>query len=357
MAFRIKGANAILESLVNWVASRTDKLTDFNVGSATRTLLESVALQGEEFYYDLKKGIEHAIANSCYNAFSFERKETERAEGYVTIIYESVLIEDVIIPKGTRFSTGNKRLKKEYYTSLDNIKVKAGSRTATIKVVAEEAGARGNALAGEICKIEAGTPNIANVVNLKDLVSGKDIESEADRSQRFKEYIHTLQRGTSESLAYGIKQVPGVAGVYIDDNYIGYVRAFVHDKNGDLSEDLKTNIYKEIDKYRAGGIEVEIRPTVKKLVNIDNIKVIYKDGINKELYDSIIETSIIGYLDNMQVSESLKFSNLLTYIYESFREAISFIDIENLKDVNIKSNEIVRAGEIAVNKSIEKDKK
>lgn len=357
MAFRIKGANGILESLINWVASRTDKLTDFNVGSATRTLLESVALQGEEFYYDLKKGIEHAIANSCYNAFSFQRKAAVRAEGYVTVIYDSELTEDTIIPKGTRFSTGPNRMRKEYYVSLENVKVKEGSKFATIKIAAEEKGNRGNALAGEICKMEMGSPNIANVANLSDLVGGKDRESEIDRAERFKEYVHTLQRGTSEAIAYGIKQVPGVAGVYIDDSYIGYARAFVHDKAGNLSDELKTLVNKEVDRYRSAGIEVEIRPTFKIVVDVENIKVIYKDGVNKELYDAIIATAIREYLDSMKVSESLKYSTLLAYIYDSFKEAISFIDIENLKDVDINKNEIIRPGEILVNASKSKDKK
>lgn len=352
MAFRVKNATGILESLINWVSARTDKLTDFNVGSATRTLLESVALQGEEFYYDLKKGIEHAITNSCYNAFSFYRNPATKATGYVTIFYSEPISQEILIPKGSVFHTGNKRAKKEYYRTIENIKVKEGSQSVILKIEAVEPGKRGNALAGEICKMELGNPNIEIIANTNDITNGANEESEASRSQRFKEYVHTLQRGTAEAIAYGAKQVPGVSGIYIDDTYIGFVRVYVHDENGDLSEELKADVLKEIDKYRAGGIEVEVRPAVKIKVDIDNLKIMYKEGVNKKLYDSMVEVAIRDYMQNMKVSESLKFSTLLAYVYNLYKEAIAFIDIENLKDVNIATNEIIRPGSIAVNTSI-----
>lgn len=352
MAFRVKNATGILEDLINWVSARTDKLTDFNVGSATRTLLESVSLQGEEFYYDLKKGIEHAIANSCYNAFSFYRKPATKATGYVTIFYDKPLEKDIIISKGSIFHTGKMRFNKEYYRSLENTIVKEGSQSVILKIEAVKPGSRGNAIAGEICKMEMGSPNIRNVANTTPLTNGVNTESEASRSQRFKEYVHTLQKGTAEAVAYGIKEVPGVSGVYIDDNYIGFVRAYVHDKDGNLSEDLKADVLKAVDKYRAGGIEVEIKPAVKIVVDVDNIKVMYKTGVNKVLYNSMIHTSIREYMENMEVSQPLKYSNLLSFIYESYSEAISFIDIENLKDVDVAANEIIRPGKIAVNTTI-----
>ena len=357
MAFRVKNATGILEDLINWVSARTDKLTDFNVGTATRTLLESVALQGEEFYYDLKKGIEHAIANSCYNAFSFYRKPATKATGYVTIFYDKPLERDVIIPQGSIFHTGKMRFNKEYYKSLENIFVKEGSQSVILKIEAVKPGSKGNAIAGEICKMEMGSPNISNIANTTPITNGVDMESETSRSQRFKEYVHTLQKGTAEAVAYGIKEVPGVSGVYIDDNYIGFVRAYVHDKDGNLSEDLKEEVLKAVDKYRAGGIEVEVKPAVKIVVDIDNIQVMYKAGVNKVLYDSMIHTAIREYMENMEVSQSLKYSNLLSFIYESHSEAISFIDIENLKDVDIAANEIVRPGIIAVNTTIAELKK
>lgn len=357
MAFRVKNATGILEDLINWVSARTDKLTDFNVGSATRTLLESVALQGEEFYYDLKKGIEHAIANSCYNAFSFYRKPATRATGYVTIFYDKPLEKDILIPKGSIFHTGKMRFNKEYYKTLENIVVREGSQSVILKIEAVKPGIKGNAIAGEICKMQMGSPNISNIANTTPLTNGTNRESETSRAQRFKEYVHTLQKGTAEAVAYGIKEVPGVSGVYIDDNYIGFVRAYVHDKDGNLSEELKQDVLKAVDKYRSGGIEVEIKPAVKIVVDVDNIKVMYKAGVNKILYDSIIHTAIKEYLENMQVSQSLKYSNLLSFIYESYSEAISFIDIENLKDVDIAANEIIRPGTIAVNTTIAELKK
>lgn len=348
MAFKIQSGGGILEKLTQWVSTSTDKITDFNVGSATRTLLESVALQIEEFYYDLKRAVEYAVKNSCYQAFGFERYKATKATGMVTIFFDKPLNGDKIFEKGTKFHTGKSRTERIYFESTQTIIAKKGAEIITIPVECTESGEVGNVKIGEINKLEVGSPIVKEVINKFDFVDGKNVETLTDRSVRFREYITSLQRGTVDAIAYGIKQVPGVAGVSIDDTNYGIVYAYVHDKNGDLSEELKEKVLKNLINYRSGGIEISIKPMIKRYVDLE-LEVFYKDNVDGRIYDEILKDIIEGYLNNLKASENLHLSNLITFINDTYRDVISYINIKDSEDVIIAKNEIIRAGTVKVN--------
>lgn len=349
MNFRLNSENkdSILQKLITWTSIKTDKLTDFNPGSAVRTLLEAVSLQIEEFYYNLFNAIKYAVRNACYNAFKFEKYASSYASGTVTIYYEDPILQDKVIKKGTEFHTGENTLRKIYFKSTRDVFIKEGAQAVIIPVECSEKGTIGNVSAGSISRLTVGDPNIYLITNNNDFSNGKDIESDTEREQRFREYVHTLQRGTKDAIAYGIKQVDGVAGVYIDDNYIGYLIAYVHDIYGNLNDDLKNEVLKEVAGYRSAGIEVVVRPTVKKIVDL-NVKVVYREGYDPNVYNQAIEKIIYQYINNLKVSEDLNISTLITVINDSFREIIAYIDLEDKKDIITLNNEILKPGEIVV---------
>lgn len=352
MGFRIKGTDTILQKLITFVSVKTDKLTDFNPGSAIRTLLESVSLQMEEFYYDLKQAVQFAIKNSGYHAFGFTKNAARRATGKVNIFFMDSLRSPLVIKKGTEFHTGSTRLKRVYFVSTEDMYINTGAQSAIIPIACTEFGEVGNVQVGEISKMSIGMANIAYISNLEDFTDGKEEESEIDREIRFREYVHTLQRGTAEAVAYGIKTVPGVAGVWVDDNYIGYMYAYIHDKHGNLSEELKQQVEKAVFEYRSGGIEVEIRPIIKKVVDL-SINVTYREGISAQKYDYFLEGLIEKYINTLKTSEDLYMSTLITTINDTFRDVIAYIDVGDNKDVTTLNNELLRSGKIYVNRDDE----
>ena len=348
MAFKVKGSKSILQRLIARVSYNTEKITDFNVGSAARTLLESVALQIEEFYYDMQNAVFFAIRNAGYHAFGFYKTPATRARGNVTIFFDEALRDPMVIRKGTRFHTGDNRMTRTYYLSTQTIKIEAGAQAGIIPVECEEIGKRGNAVAGEICKLGVGMANVFAVANTDDIVTGEDEETDAHRAQRFKEYVHTLQRGTKEAVEYGIKQAEGVSGVYVDDTHIGFMIAYVHDKDGNLTEEVKQSARYAADQYRSGGIEVEIRPIVKKKVDI-TAHVYYNPAVNDNLYDALITAAIYRYIDSLTASEDLNLSSLVAYLYDLYEESIQYLKFENEEDVEAANNELLKPGEIKVN--------
>ena len=149
MALKTKSMYVILKDLIDWTTSRTDKLTDFNVGSAIRTLYEAVASQLDEFYFRMKQNALYAITNSIYQAFDFERKIAGKSSGTITVSFKQQLPSTLIIPAGTLFSTS------EVYgfinfESIEETQVPAGMISANVKVECKEAGTIGNVPQGAI---------------------------------------------------------------------------------------------------------------------------------------------------------------------------------------------------------------
>lgn len=107
MAFQIKKFDSIIASMVNWLSSATNKITDFNVGSVARTMLEAVAIELEELYYQLLKAVEEAIEEAIYRTFNFPRNPSERATGNVTFYRQLGSDQPISVPQSTLVSTGS----------------------------------------------------------------------------------------------------------------------------------------------------------------------------------------------------------------------------------------------------------
>jgi len=105
MSFQVKKFDSIVASMLNWLSSTTDKITDFNIGSVSRTLLESVAIELEELYYQLLKAVEEAIEESIYRAFNFPRNPAERATGAITFTRLTGSETTITVPLRTLVST------------------------------------------------------------------------------------------------------------------------------------------------------------------------------------------------------------------------------------------------------------
>lgn len=105
MAFQVKKFDSIIASMVNWISSNTTKITDFNVGSVVRTILEAIAMELEELYYQLMKAVKEAIEEAIYRAFNFPRNPAERATGLVRFFRLRGTEVPVTIPRLTTVVT------------------------------------------------------------------------------------------------------------------------------------------------------------------------------------------------------------------------------------------------------------
>lgn len=347
MGLRIKSVTQVFNSLVTWITTGTDKLTDFTVGSALRTLCEAIALQIEEFYFDMRQNVEYAIQSAIYSAFGFDLIQGNAATGTLTVYFTDPLKKDTILPVGMVFAGVKANGKVVYFQSVQDTYVYEGASEALVLVQCTEIGKVGN-VEMNLITIKSSCPSIIDsVTNAQAITNGVDEETAAERKARFKEYIDSLARCTANAIAYGIKQVEGVGSVWVDDTYIGYVRVYVCDSRGGLSDELKAAVEKEVVEWRAAGIEVEIMSAITIPQDLE-ITLIVPDTLVINDYLTKWYATVTEYLNNFTVSQNFYVSDLVTLLKTIYGDLIITMDIKGSNHITDNFEKII-AGNVTIN--------
>lgn len=295
MAFQIKDFASISASMVNWMRASTSKVTDFNIGSVVRTLVEAAAAEIDELYQRMLIGLREAIPVSVYNSFSFERLDPIPASGLVRVSITPAGA-DVMIPAGTVFSAAGAALT---YTSSEDALIEAGDSFVDIQVVASDVGVAGNIAPARVFTLTPPPPGFVSASNLTAFINGLDRETDDARKQRFIAYIDSLNRGTVKALEYGLKTtaildpngnpIERVASASIIEPWlsdplqpVALVKCYVHNGVGSTSSALVTRaaevIYgytdasgKKIPGWKAAGVKVEVYAATEQAVPVSAV--------------------------------------------------------------------------------------
>jgi hypothetical protein len=282
-SFQLKDMASITAAMINQMKASQGRVTDFNVGSAVRTLLEAGAIEMEELYQRMLAGTLDAIPTSIYKTFDFELVGPAAARGTVQVQFGGPVLDPFVVPAGTVFAAGALK-----FTSIGAVDVPVGAMSANVVVVCSTEGSVGNIGADAITGTEGfsfpGGSTFANPA----FTSGNDGQTEAERKARFAEFIRSLSRGTSESIRYAVKQarITNAAGQLIE--YVsrvgvaeipGRVDVYLYGSSGVPSNDLLAAAQRVVEGYRdangaavqgyvAAGIEARVLPMTERVVNV-----------------------------------------------------------------------------------------
>lgn len=346
MNLKIKSAYDVINNLIDWITSRSTVLTDFNTGSALRTLVEAIGVQFEEFYVRMKQNVLYAITNSIYQSFNFERQAESYATGTVTITFIQAVPTPFTIPKGVIFST-SAVYGYIYFETLEEYYVEEGLTSIKIPVQCKTAGEVGNVPKGAITTMIPTNALVKSIYNVYPFSNGKDAETATEHKKRFQRYINTLSKATRNAILYGTLEVEGVTGAWVDDNYIGYVKVYAHNSEGDLPDSLRLAITTNLINYRAGGIEVEVLPIVK--INLDvSLKIMIGDEYDTSIYTESINRIVTNFLNDYTVGVNFHVADVITFIKSSYQDAVINVLPVNLTDLELQKNQLIRPGTIQI---------
>jgi hypothetical protein len=348
MGLKIKNASEILKNAITYVTHTTKKITDFSVGSVVRTLLESVSLQLEELYFKMYDAISYAIENSIFNAFGFSIIPEEYASGDVTLEFKNVLTSEINFPAGLTFCTSSSIGAVKYYRLAKDVIAPIGSSKIILPVICTVAGVTGNTTENSINIMVTANTLVSKVYNELPFTNGRAAETKAERKARFKKFISNLVRGTAGSIEYAASTVSGITGVYVDDSNIGLVKVYCHDTNGDLSDTLKQAVKAAVDEYRSAGVEVEILPVIKSLIDVE-VNVILNQDYDPELYKTTISTAISTYMYEFQVNQAFYITSLIKYLMNL--DDLAVVDVEVIEPatkIPASTQVLLRPGTIKV---------
>lgn len=167
-----------MASMINWVSSATNKITDFNVGSVTRTMLEAVAIELEELYYQLLRAVEEAIEEAIYRTFNFPRNPAQKATGNVRFTRLAGTETEITINRGTLVSNDTDPV--IYFETQAEDKISAitgyatGGSTTSLQDFSKNWVTEGVQIGSRVKKVDGGETQSAGVTSISTTTNTND---------------------------------------------------------------------------------------------------------------------------------------------------------------------------------------
>jgi uncharacterized phage protein gp47/JayE len=328
-----KSYREIVDTIISNLEKRS-QLTDFSVGSVTRTFVEAISIEIARLYDEIENAYDSGFIDTAQGKsldlvvalLGLTRKSAQFATGTVTFTRANPSRE-VTIPVGTRVST----------RSLDSGKVKLfetveighlprGQRDVDVRVRALFPGEDGIADFDTITELESPIVGVDSVTNKKPTTFGTDRESDEELRLRAKSTILSAGKVTIESMRNAILAIPGVRSVTVLE--------MPHDIPGEIDiiidgidlddRTTYTHVMDVVNKNRPIGIKVNVKSTTIVRVYVEIfVKLKSEEDVTVEIMKVVSE-----YLSSLDIGEPIIRNKLISSI-------LSVKEVYNVDDVNI----------------------
>jgi uncharacterized phage protein gp47/JayE len=212
--FRPRTRVEILRQMIARVVSRSS-LVGILRNSALYHVLASAADEDAEQYFQLANlrtlfSIDSATGSDLdERASEIQPSTIERAKSLfassVTSFSRAGTSGTTAVPAGTIVAAQDSQGQIRYRTTVSASITPGNDIVLGVPIVALEAGARGNVVAGAIAQLVTRVPGIVSTSNTTTIGNGRDRESDADFRARLKLFVQSLSRGTPAAIrAYAL---------------------------------------------------------------------------------------------------------------------------------------------------------
>ena len=306
-------------------------LTDVNVGSVVRTLLETVSREMAVMYQQLQKVYDSAFVETAEGSsldkvaalVDTRRLRQGHSVGKVRFSRRSGSQGSVFIPQGTAVGDGGtgRYLTSAEATLLPNqstIEVWVQGRTARVEPVE----------AGTLTVLERAIAGIDRATNDEATFRATEAETDDQLRTRARRAIHAAGKGTQDAIRYGLESLPFVSAATLSEYpdpsvpMPGMLRIDVA-----LSEDNDANrrqVDSRIGEYRPAGIFIDrhwatgvpigltVNLTLAGPAQPTSVVADVQDGITQRLGD---------YVRGIGPGETLRKARLLALVMQDERVA------------------------------------
>lgn len=262
--FRENGRRPVPGStlVVNYYPVQTDPvpLTDLNVGSVTRTLMETVARELAVIHQHLKLIYDSAFLASATDdsldkvvaLVGVGRLPSGHPVTRLRFSRQAGVPGSITVPVGTAVTDAE----ANRYLTLADITLEPNETTREILASGETA-ATAEVAEGALNRLETMIAGISEVGNIQPARKLTAPESDDDLRRRARGALHGTVRGTCDALKFGILSVAGVKAVQIEEapnGVAGEIRLQI--AYTDKSPEVKTRVRHVIQTIRPAGIRV-----------------------------------------------------------------------------------------------------
>jgi hypothetical protein len=339
MAFQIKDFRSIVASMVNHVRATSTQLTDFRVGSVTRTLLEAPATEMEELYQQMFTGLKEAIPAALYPPFGFDLLPAAPAAVNLTFSVDKAAESAIKIPAGTAVSAPGGSVT---YATTEQGVIAEGETEVILAAVASVTGAIGNCGADSLTQLRNPIAGVS-VTNEQSVINGRDAETEIQRAARFRAYIASLARSNVQGVGYGAStaQVVDDSGQILEyvfahkvvepyladnDKPLGYVDIYIWNGRDSASSELVSVAQSIVDGYNdsdgsrvagyvSAGVVATVHPTTEAYIAI-HATITAEPGYALSAIAQPIQAAIADYITSLGIGEGFVVSEAIARAME-----------------------------------------
>lgn len=326
---QLKDFVSITASLINRMRGTQTRVTDFNVGSVARTMLEAPASEIEELYQQMFIGLREAIPVSVYNAFDFARRPAQRATGVIRYtVTSSGSVRS--LPGGSVFERPGTGLTVAVNA---DVPIAAGVTFVDVAVTATAAGLIAPVPAGTAFLPDAAGDGFVSAVAQGSFWQGADAESADAQRQRFVAFLASLHRGTKAALSYALDTFCTVSNEHgviveraalhrVDEPWLsdpndppGLIEVYIHNGVNGASSELLTRTREvlvgydlpdgtPVAGYKAAGTQVAVIAAVTQTVNVTGVATLAA-GVNGPAVRALVQASIAEYLFGLGIGDDV----------------------------------------------------
>lgn len=304
-------------------------LSDFEVGSVTRTLTEAFAFEVALLYEKmqlvyLSGFVDTATGSQLDNVVAVlgvQRGLPDFAEGSIVFTRDPGG-KDITIPPGTLVATEESpEAPKKVYQTLEILVVSADQTTGEVRIQAVERGEQMDAPAGTIVVLPRPVPGIKSVNNTQEVkLLGKRRETDEALRRRAKNTLLAAGKANKFAIENALIQLPKVRDVkvvedFTDPKNYGVVDIFIDHPDFKKSEDpVFLDFERVVNDVRAAGILARIKPSpVTRIVAMIKVKPVRSDLTDKELaeLETQLANAVRSYIASIPINEPLSISKLI----------------------------------------------
>ncbi len=368
----IKTYTEVRDDLIQGVVDNTP-ITNLNPGSVIRTILEAIAKAFSDLY-----NLIHTVTRAGFiqtaegkwldmkvRELGLERKQGQKASGYITFYRNTPKDENITIPTGTIVKTDRNSAGEEYrFKTGEDVILPAGEMNVFTLIEADQAGKEYNVGKETITKMTTHIPGIDGVINKNvnvgagsrswQVTVGTDAETDEDLRMRA---IHRWDElgvgGTADAYRSWALSVPGVKSVQVLDDFPfgpGTVGLVISAENGIPTPELLDEVHALVQNRKPLTASVHVLSPKVKPVNIELIVERFSLFELSDVEDRVRQ-KLIDVNTKLMIGEHLVIARIVADIMQV--DGVYSVDIIDPKEtVGAAPDEMIQIDTVTVSQTV-----
>ena len=241
-------------------SSSPTPITDVNVGSVARTIVEAISREMAQLYQQLNLAYDSAFLDTAEGAsldrvvalLGQARFRAGAAVGTVQFRRRAGSVGNIAIPAGTPVTDGQDSVR---YETVDTRQMLAGESVAEVRVRAVSA-TMPVVDAGVLTVVQRAIAGIDSVSNPRPTSRASADESDADLRARVSAVLLSSNKGTLSAMHSGLLMLPEVKGVSIEEEPNGVPGELKVNVSLAAGGELPAAVSNAIEELRPAGVRV-----------------------------------------------------------------------------------------------------